>query len=118
MDILESINFRKYRTSAIVGDLNIDYLKSPSLIEEIALRFESISYTKIPTRITDKIESAIDHAIIRDLNANTKIIKTDLSDHFTVLIILRLKTKPKDIPSQKLIRVINSYNIESMLFIL
>ena len=93
LSILEDLAFPKHKRTAILGDLNINYLKDPNLILEIALHVNSVSHTILPTRVTSHSETAIDHAIIKDENAKTAVVKTDYSDHFSVLVSLKYTQK-------------------------
>ena len=82
--------------NVIFGDFNIDTLiddndsrKYINLLK--AFGFET--QNRLPTRITINSKSCNDHIITRENNIQSDTNKTTISDHFTVLVDLGIKTE-------------------------
>ena len=111
----------KNSTCIIGGDLNIDLIKyknsSVSLYIETLLEYNLIPCINIPTRITDRSATVIDHINVRlpTNQINKKIssgnLITDISDHLPNFLIIDTDiSKTNDRP---LIRLYNKKNIEN-----
>ena len=82
--------------TVIFGDFNIDTLiddidsrKYINLLKAFGFEIQNI----LPTRITINSKSCIDLIITQKNNIQTDAIKTTISDHFTVLADLGIKTE-------------------------
>lgn len=79
----------------IIGDINIDILEANMMSETYLNNLYSLGYTAAinkPTRVTSSTSTCIDHIFVK--NANKKmlfsgIIPTNITDHFTTLIICK-----------------------------
>ena len=93
--LLHCLNSLKPETD-IFGDFNIDTLiddndsrKYINLLKALGFEIQS----NLPTRITINSKSCIDHIITQKSSIQTNTIKTTISDHFTVLADLGIKTE-------------------------
>ena len=104
----ESLNqcLKKYNNNnmlIVAGDINIDLLKTNvSSIQEylnIMLSYNLLPSIIIPTRVTDRSSTLIDHIFIRlpISQVNNKItsgnLVTDISDHFSNFVIINTEIK-------------------------
>ena len=97
-DFSENSNANK--TLFLAGDFNInvlDYENNKNVQNFVNLMFEFSMIPTInkPTRVTSYTPTAIDNIItnsILDKDFKSAIIKTDLSDHFPVIFVIKLKT--------------------------
>ena len=96
-----SENTNANKTLFLAGDFNInvlDYENNKKVQNFVNLMFEFSMIPTInkPTRVTSYKATAIDNIItnaILDKDFKSAIIKTDLSDLFPVIIVIKLKTK-------------------------
>ena len=93
-----SENSNANKTRFLAGDFNINVLDYENMrIMRIMRMFEFSMIPTInkPTRVTSYTATAIDNIItnsILDKDFKSAIIKTDLSDHFPVIFVIKLKT--------------------------
>ena len=97
----------------IIGDTNINllnYLKHNDTSEyvDILLNNELLPLIVLPTRVTHKTASVIDHIVtnIKDNEFDSGILINDMSDHFPVFYIRNIKTEKRKISLTKT-RLIN-----------
>jgi len=117
--VLDKVN-RSKETVVIQGDINIDLLKPNNHVTEkyldIILPKNILPTISIPTRITERSTSLIDHiCIYRPLKMlnnqiNSGCLLVDVSDHLPVFMIMNTKLS-KSVPTRKLIRIISDKNI-------
>ena len=96
-----SENSNANKTLFLAGDFNInvlDYENNKKVQNFVNLMFEFSMIPTInkPTRVTSYTATAIDNIItnsILDKDFKSAIIKTDFSDHFSVIFVIKLKTK-------------------------
>ena len=97
---LFSENSNANKTLFLAGDFNVnvlDYANNKKVQNFVNLAFE---FSMIPTinkltRVTSCTATAIDNIItnsILDKDFESAIIKTDLSDHFPIIFVIKLKT--------------------------
>lgn len=90
-EILATANDKKYSSTYVFGDFNLDLLKydNAHVFEFINIMFCYSLFPLItrPTRITDTTASLIDHIWASNVEPNISnyIIKTDITDHFPVV---------------------------------
>jgi len=79
----------------ICGDMNINILENSSDVSNylnILASFNFISCIDSYTRVTDSTMSCIDHIFIRNIDiskANSFVIKTDITDHFSLAFFIK-----------------------------
>ena len=73
--------------------INVDYIKSPELIDTFALQLGCLLNINAPTITSKKSATCIDQIFSKPLDGSAYIIKSDLSDHYSVLFQMKLKTK-------------------------
>ncbi len=108
--------FKNCEGLTLIGDFNINLLQYLSHSEtsnylEILLSNELLPLITLPTRITQRSATLIDHisSSIKDDKDNSGILINDLSDHFATFYIRDLKVEK--CPKQKIkIRKINQEN--------
>ena len=96
-----SENTNANKTLFLAGDFNINVLdyennKKVQNFVNLMFAFSMIPTINKPTRVTSYTATAIDNIItnsILDKDFKSAIIKTDLSDHFPVIFVIKLKTK-------------------------
>ena len=98
----------------LLGDFNIDllqYLNHSDTNEylDILLSNECLPLITLPTRVTHRSASVIDHisTTIKDNNYDAGIILTDLSDHFATFYICDSVKVERNAPSSFKVRKIN-----------
>ena len=113
-DILSAISFEN-KLSYIMGDFNINILNSHShqpTCEFINLMTSNSLYPLIskPTRITSSTATLIDNIFTNnlELNMNSGILYTDLSDHPPVFQVIHLKMIVEPPRQKRFVRLINS----------
>ena len=113
-DILSAISFEN-KLSYIIGDFNINILNSHShqpTNEFINLMTSNSLYPLIskPTRITYSTATLIDNIFTNnlELNMNSGILYTDLSDHLPVFQVTHLKMIVEPPRQKRFVRLINS----------
>lgn len=110
----------KYKVAIVAGDANIDTINSNKntaqnhkiLLQNLAfdLNLDSIN-DKIPTRVTDKRSSSIDHLLFRSSNDEVKragVLETELSDHLALFLSLDISNDR--IHVKRKIKVLNETN--------
>ncbi|XP_065664405.1 uncharacterized protein LOC136086066 [Hydra vulgaris] len=113
-------NYIKKKTVYMVGDLNLnilDYDSNKNIKQFFNVIFKN-SYIPVinkPTRITNKSETSIDQIITNDfinIKIKTGIFKTDISDHFPIIIVVQ-KYNKSDCQKNKKIktRIINDSSV-------
>ena len=96
-----SENTNANKTLFLAGDFNINVLdyennKKVQNFVNPMFEFSTIPTINKPTRVTSYTATAIDNIItnsILDKDFKSAIIKTDLSDHFPVIFVIKLETK-------------------------
>ena len=103
-DIIDILN-KKKRPFYIMGDFTIDQLKisKKETIRQLAnmlLGSMCKCLIDLPTRVTSKSKSLIDHIYTNDIKhrINSGILVSDISDHFPVFaIISKMKPPPNQV---------------------
>ncbi|CAH1383354.1 unnamed protein product, partial [Tenebrio molitor] len=71
-----------------LGDFNVDFSKSPNLLERLFDGYNFLQLINEPTRITENSQTLIDLILVSNINfvTSTKIIHThNISDHAMVM---------------------------------
>lgn len=122
---LKKLNNENYKGKIIIcGDINL-CLKEQTNNRVIAyidmlLKYSLAQITDIPTRITRCSSSIIDHIFLSDvlmLQARNYVIRTDVSDHCALLLVIQSKNKLSKVRPTKnnfiqYIRIYSQTNIE------
>ena len=119
-DILSAISFEN-KLSYIMGDYNINILNSHShqptneFINLITSNSLSPLISK-PTRITSSTATLIDNIFTNnlELNMNSGILYTDLSDHLPVFQVTHLKMIVEPARQKRFLRLINSTTMSAI----
>ena len=99
----------------IIGDFNINTLDPITRIKfyEQSMSHGLLPLVTKPTRITTSTKSLIDNILSsHPQNTGTYVIRTNISDHFPVLLSRNVNRKEKT-SKTKYIRLVNSKNISS-----
>ena len=114
---METANKKNKQKIIIVGDTNIDLLKTQSNLHtndflNLMLTYQIIPSIIRPTRVTEFTSTLIDNVFTNWVNNLMKsyIIYSDISDHFPTLLIINTKTKKHDEEINIEIRQFNSKN--------
>ena len=95
---LFSKNGNNLKNIVLAGDFNINFLdcetnKNVQDFLNLMFRYNMIPLTNKPTRVTKHSANAIDHIITNSVlshnNFKSAIIKTDLSDHFPIVFVIK-----------------------------
>ena len=104
------------RDLTLIGDFNINLLNyskhnDTSNYVDLLLDNELLPLIVLPSRISDKTATIIDHIStnIKDDNYNTGLFINDISDHFPVFYIRETKYE-KTKPTIKKVRIMNEIN--------
>lgn len=79
-------------TNIILGDINIDILKTSNNSKKYVDLVKSLNYNivnNLPTRITDNSETCIDHVLLNKssvLNINCKTTSLEITDHESIIV--------------------------------
>ena len=114
------VNKKKFKAEIIMGDFNIDLIKSSSHVQsqEFIDMFASNSYTPavtLPTRITGESSTLIDNFFVNCplFDTASAIVYNDISDHFPILLKLELPKNNTTIIDQVHSHVFSEINFES-----
>ena len=91
-------NDKNLKNVVLAGDFNINFLDFDTNINvqdflNLMFRYNKIPLTNKPTRVTRHSTSTIDHIITNSVTGHndfkSAIIKTDLSDHFPIVLAIK-----------------------------
>ena len=119
--VLDVITINEKKKCYLMGDFNIDILKSSShdqtnVFIDTMFAYSMIPLINRPTRVTEMSASIIDNIFTNNLDFDTclnGILTTDISDHFPIFHIIKQDPTRKFTKVRVKRKVINEQNVQS-----